>query len=81
MIGGVGVAGALFGEGPVPSYVLQIFAGWCVLTPYWWYYEYRTLAPADPAALAEFERRQRHSRTVWLGVAFAMGVLILAHAR
>lgn len=81
IIGAIGLAGALFGEGPVPSYVLQIFAGWCVATPYWWYYEHRRLAPAEPAALREFERRQAHSRNVWLGGAIAMGVLILARAR
>ncbi|MES2710383.1 MAG: hypothetical protein V4653_02275 [Pseudomonadota bacterium] len=81
LVGVVGVLGALRGEGPVPSHVLGIFAGWCVVTPYWWYAEHRWLAPTDPAARAEFERRQAYSRQVWLGFALAMGVLILARAR
>jgi len=80
-VGAVGVIGALHGEGPVPAHVLGIFAGWCVITPYWWYLEHRLLAPHEPAAMREFERRQVHSRQVWLGFALAMGVLILLRGR
>jgi hypothetical protein len=74
----LGVCGALRGEGPVEPWVLRLFAAWCVATPYWWYLEHRLLAPADPAGRAAFEAGQRHSRTVWLGFALAMGVPILA---
>jgi hypothetical protein len=79
-IGLLGVLAALDGAGPAPSWVIRLFAGWCVVTPYWWYLEHRLFAPSEPGARAEFDSRQSYSRLVWLGVALAMGVPILARA-
>jgi hypothetical protein len=78
VVGLLGVFGALRREGAVEPWVLRLFAGWCVATPYWWYLEHRLLAPAEPVARAGFEARQRLSRLVWLGFAMATGVPILA---
>lgn len=78
--GAFGVAAAVAGQGPAPAWLLWLFAGWCVATPYWWYLEYRLLCPADPRGRREFRRRQSYSRLVWLGFALAMALPILARA-
>jgi hypothetical protein len=66
MIGLAGVAGALAGNGPVPRWVLRLFAAWCIATPYWWYLEHRLFLPAEAAARQAFAAGQAHSRWVWL---------------
>lgn len=78
VVGLVGVAAAVLGQGPTPAWLLRLFAAWCVLTPYWWYAEDRLQAAADPAAREERLRWQRHSQRVWLGFVLAMAVPILA---
>jgi hypothetical protein len=73
-----GVFGALGGDGPAEPWVLHLFAAWCVVTPYWWYLEYRLLAPSGARARRDFLLRQSYSRQVWLGILLAMGVPIIA---
>lgn len=87
-VGGAGIGlfalwSALAGAaGPAPSWLLRLYALWCVGVPYWWYCEYRWLiAPAAPGARAGLLEEQRLSRDVWLGFVVAIGVLILARAR
>ena len=80
-LGGFGVVAALAGDGPAPAWLLRLFAAWCVATPYWWYLEYRLFRPAEPAARHIFDRRQGHSRMVWLGFVLAMAVPILVRGR
>ena len=73
----------LVGEGPAPAWLLRLYALWCLGVPYWWYLEHRLLiptAPKDPSR-ARLLELQALSRNVWLGVAVAAGVLILARAR
>ena len=74
---------ALAGEGPAPAWLLQFYALWCIGVPYWWYLEHRLLIPAAPEdpSRARLLELQALSRNVWLGVAIAAGVLILAKAR
>ena len=74
---------ALAGEGPAPAWLLRLYALWCLVVPYWWYLEHRLLihaSPEDPSR-ARLLELQALSRNVWLGVAIAGGVLILARAR
>jgi hypothetical protein len=80
-LGCLGVAAALAGDGPVPGWLLRFFAAWCVATPYWWYLEYRLFRPAEAVARRDFDRRQGHSRMVWLGFVLAMAVPILVRGR
>ena len=74
---------ALAGEGPAPAWLLRFYALWCIGVPYWWYLEHRLLIPAAPEdpSRARLLELQALSRNVWLGVAIAAGVLILAKAR
>ena len=74
---------ALAGDGPAPAWLLRLYTLWCLVVPYWWYLEHRLLIPAapeDPSRTRLLEL-QALSRNVWLGVAVAAGVLILARAR
>lgn len=81
LLGAAGVAAAVGGEGPAPPWLLRLFAGWCVGTPYWWWLEYRLLRPDGEAAQRHFAAEQALSRWVWLGFTLAMAVPILARAR
>jgi len=74
---------ALVGEGPAPAWLLRLYTLWCLGVPYWWYLEHRLLIPAAPEgpSRARLLELQALSRNVWLGVAIAAGVLILARAR
>ena len=73
---------ALAGEGPATAWLLRLYALWCLGVPYWWYLEYRLLIPATPEdpSRTRLLELQALSRNVWLGVAIAAGVLILARA-
>ena len=73
----------LEGDGPAPAWLLRFYALWCLGVPYWWYLEHRLLIPAAPEdpSRARLLELQSLSRNVWLGVAIAAGVLILARAR
>lgn len=75
--GAAGLWGAMPGPGPAAGWVISLFVCWCVLTPYWWFLEWRWLRPPGHAAATAFDRAQLHSFAVWLGVALAMAVLIL----
>ena len=77
------VGTALAGEEPAPAWLLRFHALWCVGVPYWWYLEHRLLIPAAPEdpSRARLLELQALSRNVWLGVAIAAGVLVLARAR
>jgi hypothetical protein len=74
---------ALAGEGPAPAWLLRLYTLWCLGVPYWWYLEHRMLIPAAPEdpSRARLLELQALSRNIWLGVAIAAGVLILARAR
>jgi hypothetical protein len=81
LLGAVGVVAAVWGEGPVPGWLLRLFAAWCVGTPYWWWLEYRLLRPEGGAARRHFVAEQAFSRWVWLGFTLAMAVPMLLRAR
>ena len=74
---------ALAGDGPAPAWLLRFYALWCLGVPYWWYLEHRWLIPAAPEdpSRARLLELQALPRNVWLGVAIASGVPILARAR
>ncbi len=73
---------ALAGDEPAPAWLLRFYALWCLGVPYWWYLEHRWLIPAAPEdpSRPRLLELQGLSRNVWLGVAVAAGVLILARA-
>ena len=81
ILGGLALAGALLaglaGSAPRPGWLLLFLIGWAVLTPYWWYLEYRLWAPTEGAARADFLAQQTLSFRVWLGGLVALVALLL----
>ena len=79
-LGGAALAGVLLvgllGDGRRPGWLLLFLIGWAVLTPYWWYLEYRLWLPRDAEARADFLAQQVLSRNVWLGGVFALAALL-----
>ena len=65
---------------PAPRWAWRFFAGWCVITPYWHYAEYRLVRGSlhDEAARADFFRQQGYSRAVWLGIGALFAVWLLS---
>lgn len=79
-LGAAGLAAALLagllGTTPRPFWLLLVLIGWAVITPYWWYLEYRIYLPAAAEARADFLALQRLSFNVWLGGLVALGALL-----
>jgi len=80
LLGGAGLllailAGA-WGDSARPAWLLLVLIGWAVVTPYWWYLEYRLFLPLEPAARDDFLARQSLSRNVWLGGLAALATLL-----
>lgn len=80
LLGGAALVAALLagllGTAPRPRWLLLFLLGWAVVTPYWWYLEYRFWLPRDAEARADFLAQQALSRQVWLGGLVALGALL-----
>lgn len=77
-LGGLALAVALAaGLAGMRGHLRPFLVGWAVLTPYWWYLEYRLFLPAEAAAQARFHALQALSGRVWLGGIVALATLIL----
>ena len=84
ILGGAALAGALLAGllgGLRPFWLLLFLIGWAVVTPYWWYLEYRLFLPHHPDARADFLAQQRLSFNLWLGGLAALGALLWWHSR
>ena len=78
IMGGAGLAAALgLGFAGHTKHLRPFLILWAVLTPYWWYLEYRLWSPRDAKARADFLAQQALSRYVWLGGIVALVALLL----
>lgn len=80
LLGGVALGTVLLvgllGHSPRPGWLLLFLIGWAVVTPYWWYLEYRLFLPREDEARADFLAQQRLSFHVWLGGLAALAALL-----
>ncbi len=76
-LGGLALVVALvFGLAGHSRHLRAFLVVWAVLTPYWWWLEYRFFPPPDPSGQAQFITLQRYSQLVWLGGMVALATLI-----